>query len=997
MNLVYLLIIPVILIGVILFVSNASRRLRVRSLSTDIKDLTYQLEENKLIIPYTLKLGYKEIVGSKLNLIPSNLTMKFWIENSEIKREKEEISLRDYIVSVIKRQTIFYSIVIFIIILFIWMRFDANELGMQFITLDNISYELLLLGLDGLTLPFILLIGLIFPLCYLSNWTTIEVWDIYYLISIFAIEYFLIMVFIVIDFTCFYIFFESILPPLFILIGVYGAAQRFRAGYYLFLYTLFGSLFMLVSFMKMGGEVASTFFESIPLEDLYQVLETILWLVLFLSFSVKTPLVPFHIWLPLAHSDANVSGSIILASIVLKLALYGFLRVLIGILVISTVSCNPLVLAMCGISILYSSFTTMRQFDLKVLVAYSSVAHMGSTLLGTFSDTLYGLVGSILFGLAHGLVSPGLFILVGAFLYDRVGTRFINYYRGLTNILPIFALLFLLFIFGNMGVPLTGNFIGEFLSLLGAYQKNIFIAIIGTTSVILSAGYSIFLYNRVASGSLSPYIKTIPDMFRKEFYLLAPLLFLTILLGIYPYFITSEIEFSMSGFLLFTFFPITFLNSNIHSNFSVIKCGGGEITNTNLYTNKINSDNNDSTLDNQNVFILPKSSSYISNKLSKLDTTKLLWSLNIGIFSIDSNNNKYIFLFNCLFLFLFLLYLSIKKKDLIISYFISHSGVINKFIKHLLIFRWLILSIVSISSILLSYIFSINTELNYMNDCISNIISNFNTAIVFFSEYLNCYFMRNYMINGDAFYDFPSVKQEVNNRLYTMHDDNNTGINNEDNPNNNHNSENNNSENNTDNNNRDDRMVVDSNNEEKGLKPKSFYSNGEIDIKERIEHWEKYSKLWREAGRGIKRKYDYSDSDSSDDNDMNEPVEKTKLKNKAQTLKGQIDLVNGDLRNLLIDANEDKRLVSKIMNEVDRETVIPVNDKNVLENKLNINLEKEDRFKNLKYKKSLLEEDFKFIKSNIRSIREAEQTAMINENKKIKFNDNNINNSNNEE
>ena len=587
MNLAYLLVIPVIMIGIILFVSNASRRLRIRSISTDIKDLTYQLEENKLIIPYRLKLGYKEIVESKLNMIPSNLTMKFWIENSEIKREKEEVTLRDYIVSVIKRQTIFYSIVLFIIILFIWMRFDANELGMQFITLDNISYELLLLGLDGLTLPFILLIGLIFPLCYLSNWTTIEVWDIYYLISIFAIEYFLIMVFIVIDFTCFYIFFESILPPLFILIGVYGAAQRFRAGYYLFLYTLFGSLFMLVSFMKMGGEVASTFFESIPLEDLYQVLETILWLVLFLSFSVKTPLVPFHIWLPLAHSDANVSGSIILASIVLKLALYGFLRVLIGILVISTVSCNPLVLAMCGISILYSSFTTMRQFDLKVLVAYSSVAHMGSTLLGTFSDTLYGLVGSILFGLAHGLVSPALFILVGAFLYDRVGTRFINYYRGLTNILPIFALLFLLFIFGNMGVPLTGNFIGEFLSLLGAYQKNIFIAIIGTTSVILSAAYSIFLYNRVASGSLSPFIKTIPDMFRKEFYLLAPLLFLTILLGVYPYFITSEIEFSMSGFLLFTFSPITFLNSNRYYNFSLFNFFQDKLNNSQGFLSKI--------------------------------------------------------------------------------------------------------------------------------------------------------------------------------------------------------------------------------------------------------------------------------------------------------------------------------------------------------------------------------------------------------------------------
>jgi NADH-ubiquinone oxidoreductase chain 4 len=254
--------------------------------------------------------------------------------------------------------------------------------------------------------------------------------------------------------------------------------------------------------------------------------------------------------LPLAHSDANVSGSIILASIVLKLALYAFLRILIGIFAFATLNLIPFFFGLCSLSILYSSFTTIRQFDLKVLVAYSSIAHMASSLLGTFSDTLYGLVGSVVFGLAHGFVSPGLFILVGAVLYDRCGSRIINYYKGLTNILPFFAFLFLLFVFGNMGVPLTGNFIGEFLSLLGAYQQNIFIASIGATSVILSAVYSIFMYNRVTSGSLSPYIHTIPDVFRKEFYMLLPLLILTIILGIYPYFITSEIEFGLSSLLL---------------------------------------------------------------------------------------------------------------------------------------------------------------------------------------------------------------------------------------------------------------------------------------------------------------------------------------------------------------------------------------------------------------------------------------------------------------
>jgi len=233
----------------------------------------------------------------------------------------------------------------------------------------------------------------------------------------------------------------------------------------------------------------------------------------------------------------------------LKLALYGFLRILIAIFFLATMRLTPFFLGLCSMSVIYSSFTTIRQFDLKVLVAYSSIAHMSSSLLGTFSDTLYGLIGSVIFGLAHGFVSPGLFIVVGAVLYDRCGSRVINYYRGITTLLPLLALLFLLLVFGNMGVPLTGNFVGEFLSLLGAYQQNLFIASIGALSIILSAVYSIFMYNRVNSGSISPYLHTIPDVFRKEYYELAPLLLLTLILGVYPYFISSDIEFGISNFL----------------------------------------------------------------------------------------------------------------------------------------------------------------------------------------------------------------------------------------------------------------------------------------------------------------------------------------------------------------------------------------------------------------------------------------------------------------
>ena len=312
---------------------------------------------------------------------------------------------------------------------------------------------------------------------------------------------------------------------------------------------MLGSLFMLLIFVKMGGDVATTFYEGYTNHSGFSTLQLIVWFTLFLAFSVKTPIVPAHIWLPLAHSDANVSGSIILASVVLKLALYGFIRILIGIFIFATTKLIPFVMSMCCTSVLYSSNTTIRQFDMKVLVAYSSIAHMASTLLGTFSNTLYGLIGSIIFGLAHGLVSPGLFIVIGAVIYDRCGSRVINYYKGLNLILPFLSLIFLLLIFGNMGVPLTGNFVGEFLCLLGAYQQNMFIASISALSIILSAIYSIFMYNRITSGSLSPYIKTIPDVFRKEFAILIPLVLLTIILGIYPSFISDDIEFGLSNFL----------------------------------------------------------------------------------------------------------------------------------------------------------------------------------------------------------------------------------------------------------------------------------------------------------------------------------------------------------------------------------------------------------------------------------------------------------------
>ena len=574
-NLIYIVILPLMFTGLVLILSVNKLKINKYECIDKTQDVFYTLEEKYYSIPYVLEKYFSHIIDIRRNLPSSIISKSYWYENIEIYNIKmKEINRKDFN-KINTRIGVGCSLIIYWLLMIVWSKFDRTHLNYQNLrklgnnedTVDSINSLDVWLGLDALSLPFILLTGFIMPIVYLSNWTTIDKYNDYYVIIVLGLEVFLLGVFLVIDLLMFYIFFESILPLLFVLIGLYGAAQKFRAGYYLFLYTLLGSLFMLLSFVKLGGDTASTFFECYADENTFQLLQQIIWTVLFVSFSVKTPLVPVHIWLPLAHSDANVSGSIILASIVLKLALYGFIRILIGIFYLATARLTSFFLGYCSMSLVFSSFTTIRQFDLKVLVAYSSIAHMASSLLGTFSDTLYGLIGSVIFGLAHGFVSPGLFIIVGAVLYDRCGTRIMNYFKGLSNILPFAALIFLILVFGNMGVPLTGNFIGEFMSLIGAYQQNIFIATIGTISVITSAIYSINTFNKTTSGSLSPYILTIPDLFRKEYYTLLPLIVLTLILGIYPSFISSDIEFGLSSnLMLLPFIGTNNINSNNENN-----------------------------------------------------------------------------------------------------------------------------------------------------------------------------------------------------------------------------------------------------------------------------------------------------------------------------------------------------------------------------------------------------------------------------------------------
>lgn len=610
LSLISLLLISGLFIACLLIISN-NYEIITNNLKTNRFAQTLLLEESSYIIPYVIQKYYSYIIDIRSKIVPYIFTTSFWYENSELIRNKESKYQNLLRNNILKRISLILALILYYLIVFFWLKYRRSTLSYQLLVNTGLKDETwnldLILGIDGLSIPFIALIGFILPLVYLSNWTTINHLPTQYYMIIILLEIFLIIVFLVIDLIMFYVFFESILPPLFVLIGLYGASQKFRAGYYLFLYTLFGSLFMLLIFVKMGGDTATNFFIGYTNHNGFTDWQVFIWIILFVSFSVKTPLLPVHIWLPLAHSDANVSGSIILASIVLKLALYGFLRILIGIFFIGTTWLTPFILGLCSISVVYSSFTTIRQFDLKVLVAYSSIAHMASSLLGTFSDTLYGLIGSIIFGLAHGFVSPGLFLIVGAVLYDRCGSRIINYYRGLNAILPFLALIFLILVFGNMGVPLTGNFIGEFLSLLGAYQQNIFIASIGALSVILSAVYSIFMYNRVTSGTISPYIHTIPDIFRKEYYILIPLILLTIILGIYPSFISADIEFGLSNLLLVTIFPF-FSNSKCNPNTnSILNLKG--INNTNKYYKR----------KSEFIFSLLK---YKNNKIS--DVNKLL-------------------------------------------------------------------------------------------------------------------------------------------------------------------------------------------------------------------------------------------------------------------------------------------------------------------------------------------------------------------------------------
>lgn len=435
------------------------------------------------------------------------------------------------------------------------MFFDLSINEFQFVneTFNVESYDIIA-GLDGISLFFIILIALIIPISIISNWKSISNNIIPFLLLLLVLEMLLLTIFVVLDILLFYIFFESILIPLFILIGLFGSYDKVRAAFYLFLYTLLGSLFLLLSILSTKSNMDTTAFDNLYKSNFDYLLQLILFFGIFIAFAVKTPTIFLNTWLLRAHVESPLSGSIILAGIVLKLSLYGIMRLILGIIPKALIICTSIVFVIAIITIIYASFSTIRSLDVKELIAYSSVSHAAVYLLGVFSNNIQGIEGSILLGVGHGFVSPGLFICAGGVLYDRLSTRLISFYKGMTQTMPLFSILFFILSLGNCGAPLTLNFTGEFMSLYGSFERLPLLGIFASSSIVFSAAYTIYMYNRVSFGGvLSRFIrKNIFDLNKREFNLLLALVIFTVFLGIYTVPLLDGLHFSVSS-LIYSF------------------------------------------------------------------------------------------------------------------------------------------------------------------------------------------------------------------------------------------------------------------------------------------------------------------------------------------------------------------------------------------------------------------------------------------------------------
>jgi NADH-quinone oxidoreductase subunit M len=444
------------------------------------------------------------------------------------------------------------SIIVFLLSLALWFGFDKSSAEFQFTEeVDwlpdfGIGYHM---GVDGISVLFVLLSTALTPLCILASWESIGTRVREYMISFLVLETMMVGMFCALDLVLFYVFFEGVLIPMFLIIGVWGGPRRVYAAMKFFLYTLAGSVLMLLAILWLWYNAGTTDIPELFAYEVPRAVQGLLFFAFLASFAVKVPMWPVHTWLPDAHVEAPTAGSVILAGVLLKMGAYGFLRFSVPLLPFASAEYAPLIFALSVVAVVYTSLVALAQQDMKKLIAYSSVAHMGIVTLGIFTFTPQGLSGAIFTMLAHGVVSGALFLCVGV-VYDRVHSREIARYGGVAKVMPGYAVLFMLFTMASIGLPGTANFVGEFLVIIAAWKVNPWVAAGGASGMILGACYMLYLYRRVVFGKLEkPDLKVLADLSAREYVVFAPLVVLTIWMGIYPSSFLSFFEASVAALL----------------------------------------------------------------------------------------------------------------------------------------------------------------------------------------------------------------------------------------------------------------------------------------------------------------------------------------------------------------------------------------------------------------------------------------------------------------
>jgi NADH-quinone oxidoreductase subunit M len=459
------------------------------------------------------------------------------------------------------------SLITFVISLLIWVNFDPSKAGFQFeerlrwFTFPGghtLEYHM---GVDGISMFFVLLSTLLTPLCVLASWDAIKDRVREYMVAFLVLETFMVGTFCALDLVTFYIFFEGVLIPMFLIIGVWGGPRRVYSAFKFFLYTLSGSVLMLLAMFALyfASAASGEFGQGMGTTDIPSLIafaqktgfptamQYWLWLAFFASFAIKIPMWPVHTWLPDAHVEAPTAGSVILAGVLLKMGGYGFLRFSVPLFPEASAFFTPFVYALSIVAVIYTSFVALAQEDMKKLIAYSSVAHMGFVTIGIFTATVQGVTGAVVQMLSHGVVSAALFLVVGV-VYDREHSREIAHYGGLVNRMPVYATIFMLFMLASVGLPGTSGFVGEFLVLIGAFQDSTWVAFLAATGVILGAAYMLYLYRRVIFGTLDkPHLAHIPDLSLREKLVFAPLMLLVLWIGVYPSSFTGPMDRSVEN------------------------------------------------------------------------------------------------------------------------------------------------------------------------------------------------------------------------------------------------------------------------------------------------------------------------------------------------------------------------------------------------------------------------------------------------------------------